>query len=82
MTYEYAYTRKDGTRVEIERSGIPMSKYADPIEVVDPVDGNTYIAERILSLTSDMSHSWERDTRASDLPPINAHPDDVAKQRH
>ena len=57
-----------------------MSKSADPIEVVDSVDGNTYIAERILSLTADMGYSWDYATNTSDLPPVDAHPKDVEKQ--
>lgn len=80
MTYEYTYTREDGTVVEIERSGIPMSKASDPIEVVDPEDGNTYIATRIISLTANMGYTWEYDTNTADLPPVNATPKSIEKQ--
>jgi len=79
MTYEYEYIRKDGTHVTIERSGIPMGMASEPLEVIDPEDGNRYIAERIISLTSDMSWSWESDVRNSDLPPVNADPADVKR---
>lgn len=78
-TYEYEYTREDGTCVRVQRVNVPMSQSSDPIEVVDKEDGKCYLAERIMSLTADMSFSWSDDVRNSDLPPVDAKPEDVAK---
>lgn len=76
-TYEYMYKRKDGTEVIVERSNVPISERNTPIEVED--GGEVYTAERILSLTADMSYSWTDDVRNSDLPPVDAKPEDVQK---
>ena len=76
-TYEYEYTRNDGKEIRVTRYNVSVSKCSEPIEVVDESDGNTYIAERVISLTADMSHSWSDDVRNSDLPPVHYTPEDV-----
>lgn len=77
--YEYQYTRADGRVVQVTKHNVPMSEYDKPITVTDIDDGQEYQAERIPSLTADMSYSWTDDVRNSDLPPVDATPEDVAK---
>lgn len=77
-TYEYEYIRKDGTTVRVERMRVPMADSAKPI-VVEDEDGETYTAERAVSLTANMKVSWEKDTEAGDLPPVDASPEDVKR---
>jgi hypothetical protein len=79
--YEYEYVRADGVRVVVERVNVPMAESDTPVEVLDDTDKNTYIATRILSLTADMSLSWDEDIKASDLPPKHYGPEDVARDR-
>lgn len=78
-TYEYIYDRMDGTTVHVERINVPMSQSGDEITVVDTVDGNSYIAERFMSVTSDMKLAWTEDIRTSDLPPKHYGPEDVQR---
>ena len=80
-TYEYQYTRSDGTSIRVERINVPMSKASESVEVVDEVDGKRYIAKRIMSITANMGHSWSEDVRTSDLPPKHYGPEDVKRDK-
>lgn len=80
-TYEYMYERMDGATVKVERVNVPISQSSEDIVVVDTVDGISYIAQRIMSLTGDMSQAWTDDIRNSDLPPKHYGPADVTRDR-
>lgn len=75
-TYEYEYTKADGEVVRVQRFNVPMSEHDKPVEVKDE-DGKVYSATRVMSVTADMSYSWTDDVRNSDLPPVDAKPEDV-----
>lgn len=73
--YNYRYTREDGTIVNLEKM-MKMSERTDTLEVVDEVDGKTYVAEFCISVTAKMDHNWGYARRNADLPPINYRPND------
>lgn len=79
-TYNYEYTRDDGTLVEFEAFR-HMSARNEAFEVLDKEDGKTYIATRGRIEGAQVSPLVGADWKNSDLPPVHYGPEDVAKDQ-
>jgi hypothetical protein len=75
--YEYKFTDYKGNEHVIERMR-PAENRDDPITVT--YEYEQYEAHRVISLTANMGYTWSDDVRNSDLPPVNARPEDIKKR--
>lgn len=69
--YEFEFETLDGETKRVTRR-FSMQEMPTFIKVED--GGNTYIADRVISLTAKMASNWSVKDTVSDLPPENSKP--------